>query len=427
MAGAGGWWLMIAWTLIGASIAVGLAAAGARAADEAGAGDGPWADPEVAELSGSVTVEGRLFPNPPRFAGQRRNDISLALEPEYYVAWADDTSLTVAPFLRLDRADPERSHFDVRELFLRVVGEDWELGAGAGKVFWGRTESVHLVDIVNQTDQIENIDLEDKLGQPMLNLSLIRDWGYLDLFYLPYFRERTFQGRRGRLRNALIVDRSQTRYESGLERWHPDFAVRYSNVFGDWDLGVYQFYGTAREPTLRPGVTEGGAPALVPDYELIHQTGADVQYTTGAWLWKLEALYRAGQRNRLGAEENYAAFAGGFEYTAFGAAGSDADVGLLAEYLWDERKDRATNAFQNDLFLGLRLALNDAEGTAVLAGVIQDLSTGTRLFNVEASRRLGASFVLSLEVRLFTDVGAGDVLADLRDDDLVQVELGYFF
>lgn len=401
--------------------AVVLAGAGARA-DSA-----PWAEPAYTELSGSVTAEGRLFPNAPLFDGQRRHGASLALEPEYYAEWDDRTSLTVAPFLRLDSADPERTHADLRELYLRLVGEDWELGAGVGKVFWGRTESVHLVDIVNQTDLIENIDLEDKLGQPMLNLSLIRDWGYVDLFYLPYFRERTFQGRRGRLRNALVVDRSQTIYESGVGRWHPDLAVRYSNVLGDWDFGVYQFWGTAREPTLTLGLTRGGAPALIPDYELILQTGLDVQYTTGAWLWKLEALYRAGQRNRLGAEENYAAAAGGFEYTFFGVGGSDVDLGLLAEYLRDERKDRATNGFQNDLFLGARLALNDVDATAVLAGVIQDLSTGTRLFTVEASRRVATSFVLSLEVRLFTDSGAGDVLYDLRDDDLIQVELGYYF
>ena len=404
------------------ALAGGLAVPAAPAA-----GDGWQAEPAVEELSGSVALEGRLFPSPPQFDGQERHSASLVIEPEYYVAWDDDTSLTVSPFLRLDSADTERTHFDLRELYLHMVGDDWELGAGVGKVFWGRTESVHLVDIVNQTDQIENIDLEDKLGQPMIDLSLIRDWGYLDFFYLPYSRERTFQGRHGRLRNALIVDRSLTRFESGVENWHPDVAVRYSNVFGDWDVGLYQFYGTSREPTLALGLTPGRAPVLVPTYELIYQTGADVQYTTGAWLWKLEALYRNGQRDRIGVEHDYAAFAGGFEYTLFGVADSDADIGLLAEYLRDSRLGKATNAFQNDLFLGARLTLNDADDTSVLAGVVRDLSNGSRLFSVEASRRLGTSLVLSLEARLFSSVDAGDVLSDLRDDDLIQLELGYYF
>ena len=79
--------------------------------------------------------------------------------------------------------------------------EDWsykgteiELLVGINKVFWGVTESVHLVDIVNQTDLVEDLDQEDKLGQPMVNLALQHDWGLLNIYLLPYFRERTFPG-----------------------------------------------------------------------------------------------------------------------------------------------------------------------------------------------------------------------------------------
>ena len=44
---------------------------------------------------------------------------------------------------------------------------------GLRKVYWGVTESQHLVDVINQTEGVENLDGEDKLGQPMLNLALI--------------------------------------------------------------------------------------------------------------------------------------------------------------------------------------------------------------------------------------------------------------
>jgi hypothetical protein len=387
----------------------------------------PWAEPVVEEVSGSLSVEGRLFVNPQRFDGQERHGASLVFQPEYYMEWDDYTSLTLEPFVRLDTADASRTHFDMRELFVRLVRDGWELGLGIGKVFWGVTESVHLVDIVNQTDAIENIDLEDKLGQPMVNLTLIRDWGFIDLFYLPYFRERTFQGRRGRLRNAIVVDDTQTRYDSALERWHPDFALRYANAFGDWDVGVYHFWGTAREASISVGLNSALEAVLIPEYELINQTGADIQYTTGAWLWKLEALFRQGQKNRLGREQNYTAFAGGFEYTLYGIVESNADLGFLAEVLRDSRLDKATTAIQNDLFVGARLTLNDPQDTNVLVGVIQDLSYGTRLFSVEANRRIGESLRLSLEVRLFTDVDRDDILDGLRDDDLIQLELGYYF
>ena len=402
-----------------------LVAAAAAAEDRVD--DWPWGVPVVEEASGSVVLEGRLFVNPPRFPGQQRHSASLALAPEFYMEWHDYTSLTLAPYARLDSADGSRTHFDMREAWLQVVEDDWELGLGLGKLFWGVTESVHLVDIVNQTDLVENIDFEDKLGQPMLNLTLIRDWGYVDLVVMPYFRDRSFAGRRGRLRAALVVDDTQTTYEAGAGRWNPDVALRWSNSIGDWDVGAYLFRGTSREPTLSLALDVAGLPVLVPRYELITQLGTDIQYTTGAWLWKLEALFRQGQRNALGREQNYVATAAGFEYTLFGILDSNTDLGLLAEYLRDGRLNKATTGFQNDVFLGARLALNDAQDTALLAGIVLDLSNRTRLFSLEASRRVGTSFKLTLEVRFFTDVDASDILDANRDDDLIQLELGYYF
>ena len=55
---------------------------------------------------------------------------------------------------------------------------------GVGKVFWGVTESRHLVDVVNQSDFVEDLDGEDKLCQPMLALTLKLVWGTFDLFVL---------------------------------------------------------------------------------------------------------------------------------------------------------------------------------------------------------------------------------------------------
>ena len=75
------------------------------------------------------------------------------------------------------------------------MGDDWDLHLGVKQIFWGVTEFNHLVDIINQTDLVENIDGEDKLGQPMAHLSLVRDWGILDFHLLTGFRERTFPGR----------------------------------------------------------------------------------------------------------------------------------------------------------------------------------------------------------------------------------------
>jgi hypothetical protein len=373
------------------------------------------------EISGYVAVEGRWFPNPPLFPQQERNDASIAAQPEYYHEWADGSSFIFVPFARLDSADSERSHLDIRELNYLWLTDDWELRLGVGKVFWGVAEFVHLVDIINQTDLVESIDGEEKLGQPMIHLSVPKEWGVVDLFVLPYFRERTFPGPNGRLRFGPVVDTDNPVYESSAEENHVDFAVRYSHFIGNWDFGIYNFNGTGREPTMVPSLNSSGQPILIPFYEQINQTGLDLQLVTGQWLWKLESLYRTGQG------DDFWSAIGGFEYTFVGIAGTRMDLGVLNEWVLDDRRDNATTAFENDAIFGLRLSVNDAAGSELLAGFVQDLDSSARLLSLEASRRFGDNWRLSIEAWGFIDLPPDDLIYSLRDDDFVQVEIAYYF
>ncbi|MEM9555957.1 MAG: hypothetical protein AAGC60_17000 [Acidobacteriota bacterium] len=399
-----------------------LAAAPGAAA--AGDGDGArW------EWSGFAGFELRGFASSGVFDGQD-DDVtaSVVLEPELYRELDNGDALIARPFLRLDSADDERSRLDLRELYWQRVGDGWELDIGLRKVFWGVTESVHLVDIVNQTDAVEDPDGEDKLGQPMIRLGLTRPWGRLQLFVLPVFRERTFAGTDGRLRPRLPVDTDAARYESSAEESHVDVAVRYSRVVGAVDLGVSYFRGTSREPLL---VVEdgGGTPTLVPLYLQIDQVGLDVQATLDAWLLKLEAIGRwsTTEDSAVPGFGDHTALAAGFEYTLFDLAGRGADLGLLAEYLWDERGDRATTPFADDLFVAARLALNDVQSSELLAGAIVDLDSGAVFVTVEGSRRLGDRFELELRLGTFSGAEPLDPLAAFEADDYLQLTLKRYF
>ncbi len=373
------------------------------------------------EFSGFLAAEGRYFFFEPLWPEQERHNASLALEAEYYHEWASGTSFTFVPFARVDSADDRRSHFDIREFNFLWFGERWELRAGIGKVFWGTTEFVHLVDIINQTDAVESPENEAKLGQPMAQFSLLNNWGVVDFFVLPYFRERTFAGEHGRLRPALVVATDNPIYESADEDRHVDFAVRYSHTLGAWDIGLYHFSGTGREPTLLPDFDDSGKPVLVPYYQQTDQTGLDLQGVVGVWLFKLEALHRTGQ------EPGFIAATGGFEYTFVGLAGKDLDLGLVGELAWDERGDKATTPYENDLMIALRLGFNDAAGSQFLGGVIYDLDTSASIIRVEGSRRLGSSWRLSLEAWAFVDFPAADRFSSIRDDDFVRLEISYHF
>jgi hypothetical protein len=265
------------------------------------------------------------------------------------------------------------------------------------------------------------MDGEEKLGQPMINLALIRNWGTVDLFVLPGFRERTFPGADGRLRTTLPVDTDQAIYESSAKERHIDYAARWTKAIDVWDVGLSYFNGTSRDPRFIPGLNDKGQPVLIPVYDLIKQWGLDLQATMNDWLWKLETINRSGQG------EQYTALTAGFEYTLVGIAESNMDLGMIAEYLYDDRGNNAPTPFADDIMLGARLTLNDEQSTDFLFGVIFDSNDDTRLFSLESSRRLGANWKLTVEGRAFVNITNTNLLAGVRKDDYLQVELARYF
>lgn len=376
-------------------------------------------------FDGSLELEQRFFLEENSQQGLNRFQTSGKLLAEFFTEWNDgEDQLVFEPFVRLDAEDSDRSHVDVRQLLWSHYGDKYELSAGIGQVFWGVTESQHLVDIINQTDTVENIDGEDKLGQPMIHYSYFSDIGTLEAFVLPYFRERTFEGVDGRLNAGLIVDNDRAIYESNSGQSHTDVALRYSNTIGDWGLGFSWFSGTSREPDLLRFL-DFSTGSTTPFYPQIDQFGADVQLTTGGWLVKLEAIQRDHSDSFY---QDFTAATIGVEYTLVGIMGSVYDLGLLGEYSWDERDQEATSLFQNDAFIGARIAFNDVSDSQLLLGLSNDLdNSDSRAVFIEASTRLASVLTMNVELRYFDSDTPNDPLFRLRDDSFVQIGLEYFF
>ncbi len=378
-------------------------------------------DSPAGEWSGYASLDARLFPDSPAYSGQRDQNASVALRPEYYREWDNGgQQFSFIPFGRLDSSDSKRTHADIRELYWRMQQSNWAIKAGIDVVFWGVAESQHLVDIINQTDLVENIDGEDKLGQPMLNLDYLTSWGTWQAYLMPYFRERTYAGKHGRLRTDPPVDVNNPIYDSNDEEYHLDFALRWTQYIGDFDIGLGYFSGTIRNPLLIPS-DAGGKPTLTPYYVQIDQTSLDMQATVGAWLWKLEAIYN---QNKV---DDYYAYVGGFEYTQFGIAGTAMDLGWLLEYNHDQRGKRSLTVLQDDIYFGMRLAGNDIASSSLLAGLMVDTDNRSTFINVEASRRISEQWTLALETRFFVNIDRNDAFYYLKSDDYVGIELSRFF
>jgi hypothetical protein len=379
---------------------------------------------QVIDARAELGVSLRGFPDAPLFGdqGTSRLSPSLVFVPEISMA-SDGGRLCLfgEGFARLDAHDASRSHVDVRELGVTYLGDRFTAFAGFGQVFWGVTEVRHLVDVVNQVDGVEDLDGEDRLGQPMVTVTFEGDWGAVDLYFLPYFRERTFPGDDARLRGPLPIAEEAV-YTSGQGRWDPGFAARFFQTVGALDFGLSAFNGTSREPRFKATADADGLPVLQPEYDAINQMAVDAQWTGESTLLKLEAMTRGGHGDRL------YAVSGGVEHTRYQVFGSAGDLGLLAEVMYDTRGPGAPpTLFERDVFVGARWALNDVSDTSVLGGPMIDAATGEALVLVEVERRVGSAWRLSLDARLFGNADPESPVHGIRRDGYVSLSLSRFF
>ncbi len=378
------------------------------------------AQAEKIDFSANIGLEVRGFLEDPLFSNQSKDfQPSVFFEPEWQ--WRSDdrkSRFSTIAFMRWDDQDNDRTHGDLREFYWSYSDNGWTTTLGINKVFWGVTESVHLVDVINQTDLVEDLDQEDKLGQPMIHFSRQQSWGRLQLFIMPYFRERTFAGPQGRFGFGVAIN-DDALYESSAENTHTDLAIRYSHYYGDLDVGVHIFKGTDREPLL---LADPNGNSLTPYYQQMNQLGFDLQYTTDAWLWKLESIYRNSQA------DSFWAAVGGLEYTFYQINNSSADLGLLLEYQYDDRnKTSAPTAADNDLFIAARWALNDIKDTAILGGLSYDLKLDSVFLNIEAETRLNDHLTAELRIRALSQVSPNDPIFTFNQNDYVELNLNWFF
>lgn len=367
--------------------------------------------PLIAQWQAQVALESRLFTGGGLQPGESKAELGLVLLPRAQFEWDERAQrLVVEPFLRVDLLTGERIRFDLRELSWIGRWKSWELRAGMAELFWGVAESRQVIDVINQRYAVGSARGYEKLGQPLLRLVMIRNWGTLQAILLPRFRERPIEGVAGRLWSPLPVDDDKPVYESPAEADHVDWAVRWSHTLGSVDLGVAHFAGTNRDPRFELDADRTEAIILVPHYDLMSQTSLDVQWTIRSWLWKLEALTRSS-----GGERHWEA-AGGLEYAPAEY------LSVFLEYLLDTRGERSTTSYEHDLFLGGQLLLPEGR---VQIGVYVDTDSGNTILKAGVARRLNDFLTLDLQGRVFLGATSREPAHATRQDSFLALVLTF--
>ena len=363
----------------------------------------------------SVGVETRYFKNPPKWARQSTDNLQTSVEGfiEVFYPLNSSHSITINPFFRKDGVDENRDLLDIREGYWLFESDPIEVLVGFNTVFWGVTESINLVDVINQTDT-GDFSGNQKLGQPMINLQFLPKYGTFSLYLLPYFRERSFSGSKGRFRGLTEIEKDNSEFESTESLHNLDVALRYSHYFANVDFGVSYFKGTSREPLIFPNKAAG----LFPYYGQINQIGLDFQYTYVDLLFKTEVIVRDGF------SETYAAAVSGFEYTFYQTFDSDSDFSILIEYQHDGRsKNEPQILSDQDIFVGYRITLNDVSDSSFQGGIIHDTSRYNSTTFLEYETRIYENFSFQVSVTEFSEAQTSDPSYIFDSDDFIQIKL----
>ncbi|MBL7666278.1 MAG: hypothetical protein JNM93_14170 [Bacteriovoracaceae bacterium] len=367
-------------------------------------------------LTGEINIEERYFFEPGGYQNSNQLAHVIRIKPQYAKSWDNDRkSVDFKPYLLVSEPDQDKTHFDIREASYLANYDTWEIRVGVSKVFWGVSESQHIVDVINQTDLVENIDGEQKLGQPMIIPTLITSVGNFSAFILPYFRERTFAGLEGRLRPSVVIKTDDPIYINTNKAAHVDYAFRWSHSLNNWDLGLSYFKGTDREPFFTFDGTN-----FIPNYGQAEQLSLDTQYLWNDFIFKLELL----SKNRPSYKGQYTALTTGLEYTL------NDKLSLIYEYLYDDRSDLTTSilGWNNHSFVAFRLSMNDTASTEFLGGFYIENSDGdVNLFRLEGSRRLSDNFKAELQTNILIDANDNTILVQARQDSYAQMSLSYFW
>ncbi len=377
------------------------------------------------ELNTEKTIETRIFNKKNAYANQK-DSYSVNYKSELFLEPKKNINFLFEPFYRYDHHDKERSLFDLSQGYFLYYNENIEFKIGKEKVFWGITELKNLVDIVNSKDNASG-DEKSKLGQSLVSYSYINEkLGYIDLIYMPEFIKGTRVGKRGRLRLNLPTESYNTVYEGGAGEKVPSWAIKWQNSLDNTDISIQFFRGTSRDASTLP-VIENGQLKYFAGYERISQIGTFIQKVKGPFIYKFEGIKRNGQKNAIYTRQNYYSYIAGIEYVSTRILKKIWDLNLFLEYSNDDRANNSTDIFQNDLFIGSRVNLNDVSGTEIIQALTLDLDGKGHTGNIEVSTRLKDTIRLTVNYNFYWSLENKDILYSFRRDNYLGIKLTNYF
>ncbi len=371
-------------------------------------------------------IEGRYYnyAKAPLFSEQsdRQGQYSLATTLDYNDQINRNTDINVSIFGRYHPEADNAYQGDVRELKLSYYAAQLEISGGMLMERWGVLEAFSPVDILNPRDRIEDFQGDVKLGIPGGNLSWLLDDGRVDIWLLPYSREERLAEGKDRFRTSAFAV-SDAAFEKGQNTLSS--AMRISQMSASVEFSLSYYNGHARSPYFTPNLDGvGNVITLQSNYARIEQAGFELLWVRGQSLVKLESVYRST------AADDFTGLGIGLE-REFPRIGSTRNaLTLYGEYYYDGRKSGRSSPltpFQNDIFLGLRLALNNLSSTEYELRFTHDLDYDSTFWELLAKTRIQRQWFIEVNLYQFVHVDNDPALKSFAADSrlAVNVTLGF--
>ena len=378
------------------------------------------------DIQGYIGGEYRIFDN----EDSSKQNYSRALEAKFELKHhtSEYSFASTAEFLK-DYDEDSRTYARLNEFYLTKHFENSDFSAGRRVYFMGALEVLNPVDIISrQNFGRDPLDDRYRIGTYTAMYDYYSDDMQISLVAFLTERADEFGGATSAYNIFGTELNKKLRSQRGKN--YPSLMLKAQGTL-DEDYALDYAFGIVRGYDNQRTFTQN-----LEQEQWLSTTA--FTYNTLAYentLYKLEARVSNIDENQEAEMDDYIYLGVGVEHT-LAAFYENIDVGFLAEYYnWIRLDKKYLSAdsmmvlMQNDFFLGLRIAMNNASSTELVGGVIADLDSGSEQgYYAQIKSRIFDTFLVDLDLRYFNPSNDRVTMMSLiGEHSRATVNIRYYF
>lgn len=317
-------------------------------------------------------------------SGEFSSDIALS-----------DFSFKTRIYSTWDNEDSHRRYINPQQAQFQYSNGQVSVSAGIDTFYWGVSETINILNTLNQSDFRKTTDGKSKVGVPNVGASYILRNHIFRVIYLTDFVELKYPVRPS---SRIPINSDQASCEAGA--CQSALALRWEQSYDFGDLSFGFFDGTRTDPLLI--ANKLNPDFLTPYYLATQYLTMDGVAFLGELLLKVELKY--GEE----LSDMFHAFNIGLEYPIFPEIKWFNSASLVFEYLYDKRGRFSETIGQNDLFFGGRFRLGDLDQASARAIIGIDSDYGSRYFDLSLEYRISDYVRFRSSAIYFSNVSSDD-------------------